>query len=90
MWIFKREINKRTFVVCLFVLTQLHHLPSAEASQLPLCQLVNQMVSLEKEGCNTCELVETTICSGHCVTKVLCWRNLNKGIKNKIDEYKKN
>lgn len=47
------------------------HLPSAEDFHLPLCQPVNHMVSLEKEGCPTCHLVETSICSGHCVTKVL-------------------
>lgn len=46
-------------------------LPPAEAFQLPLCQLVNQTVSLEKEGCPRCHSVETTICSGHCFTKVL-------------------
>lgn len=44
---------------------------SAEDFQLPLCQPINHMVSLEKEGCPTCHLVETSICSGHCVTKVL-------------------
>uniref|UniRef100_A0A8C6V0C5 Gonadotropin subunit beta-2 n=1 Tax=Neogobius melanostomus TaxID=47308 RepID=A0A8C6V0C5_9GOBI len=36
---------------------------------LPRCQLVNQTVSLEKEGCPRCHTVETTICSGHCPTK---------------------
>lgn len=44
---------------------------TAEDFHLPLCQPVNHMVSLEKEGCPTCHLVETSICSGHCVTKVL-------------------
>uniref|UniRef100_A0A3B5A8X1 Gonadotropin subunit beta-2 n=1 Tax=Stegastes partitus TaxID=144197 RepID=A0A3B5A8X1_9TELE len=39
------------------------------AFQLPFCQLVNQTVSLEKEGCPRCHPVETTICSGHCITK---------------------
>lgn len=53
---------------CLLII-DVQHLPSAE--DLPLCQPVNQMVSLEKEGCPTCHLVETSICSGHCVTKVL-------------------
>ncbi|KAM3606078.1 uncharacterized protein V6R79_010357 [Siganus canaliculatus] len=43
--------------------------PSGPAFQLPSCQLINQTVSLEKEGCPTCHSVETTICSGHCVTK---------------------
>uniref|UniRef100_A0A3B4ARF0 Gonadotropin subunit beta-2 n=1 Tax=Periophthalmus magnuspinnatus TaxID=409849 RepID=A0A3B4ARF0_9GOBI len=36
---------------------------------LPRCQLVNQTVSLEKEGCPRCHTVETTICRGHCPTK---------------------
>uniref|UniRef100_A0A3Q4GYZ4 Glycoprotein hormone subunit beta domain-containing protein n=1 Tax=Neolamprologus brichardi TaxID=32507 RepID=A0A3Q4GYZ4_NEOBR len=40
------------------------------AFQLPSCQLINQTVSLEKEGCPSCHPVETTICSGHCITKV--------------------
>nr|AJP70566.1 luteinizing hormone [Amphiprion sebae] len=44
-------------------------LAPAAAFQLPLCQLINQTVSLEKEGCPRCHPVETTICSGHCVTK---------------------
>ncbi|KAL7383948.1 hypothetical protein ABVT39_021315 [Epinephelus coioides] len=39
------------------------------AFQLPPCQLINQTVSLEKEGCPKCHPVETTICSGHCITK---------------------
>ncbi|XP_070696660.1 lutropin subunit beta [Pempheris klunzingeri] len=41
----------------------------AAAFQLPPCQLINQTVSLEKEGCPKCHPVETTICSGHCITK---------------------
>ncbi|XP_054455714.1 lutropin subunit beta [Anoplopoma fimbria] len=44
-------------------------LAPAAAFQLPSCQLINQMVSLEKEGCPKCHPVETTICSGHCITK---------------------
>lgn len=43
---------------------------SAEDFHLPLCQPISHMVSLEKEGCPTCHLVETSICSGHCITKV--------------------
>ncbi|XP_072293457.1 lutropin subunit beta [Eucyclogobius newberryi] len=43
--------------------------PPAEGFHLPRCQLVNQTVSLEKEGCPRCLTVETTICSGHCPTK---------------------
>ncbi|XP_072246618.1 gonadotropin subunit beta-2-like [Leuresthes tenuis] len=44
-------------------------LAPAVAFQLPLCQLINQTVSLEKDGCARCHPVETTICSGHCITK---------------------
>ncbi|KAK2824597.1 hypothetical protein Q5P01_021772 [Channa striata] len=44
-------------------------LAPAEAFQLPPCHLINQTVSLEKEGCPKCHPVETTICSGHCITK---------------------
>lgn len=51
-------------------------LPSPEAFQLPPCQLINQTVSLEKEGCPKCHPVETTICSGHCITKVSWWLGL--------------
>ncbi|XP_029927236.1 lutropin subunit beta [Myripristis murdjan] len=39
------------------------------AYELPPCQLINQTVSVEKEGCPRCHPVETTICSGHCITK---------------------
>lgn len=53
------------------ICTKLKHLPSSAAFQLPPCQLINQTVSLEKEGCPKCHPVETTICSGHCITKVL-------------------
>ncbi|CAL8360723.1 unnamed protein product [Boreogadus saida] len=42
--------------------------PLGAAYQLPLCQLVNQTVSVEKKGCPGCHPVETTICSGHCIT----------------------
>ncbi|XP_037543945.1 gonadotropin subunit beta-2-like [Nematolebias whitei] len=44
-------------------------LTPAAAFQLPICHLVNQTISLEKEGCFGCHPVETTICSGHCFTK---------------------
>ncbi|NP_001281133.1 luteinizing hormone subunit beta precursor [Cynoglossus semilaevis] len=44
-------------------------LTPAAAFMLPGCQLINQTVSLEKEGCPICHSVETTICSGHCRTK---------------------
>uniref|UniRef100_A0A8C8J173 Glycoprotein hormone subunit beta domain-containing protein n=1 Tax=Oncorhynchus tshawytscha TaxID=74940 RepID=A0A8C8J173_ONCTS len=38
--------------------------------QLFPCQPINQTVSLEKEGCPTCLVIQTPICPGHCVTKV--------------------
>lgn len=57
-----------------FEKSDVQRLLSAEDLHLPLCQPVNHMVSLEKEGCPTCHLVETSICSGHCVTKVLWMR----------------
>ncbi|XP_056291386.1 lutropin subunit beta [Pseudoliparis swirei] len=45
-------------------------LAPAEAFKPPSsCYPVNQTVSLEKEGCPKCHLVEATICSGHCTTK---------------------
>ncbi|XP_028324520.1 lutropin subunit beta [Gouania willdenowi] len=42
---------------------------AAAAYQLPACHRVNQTVYLEKDGCPRCHPVETSICSGHCVTK---------------------
>ncbi|XP_061141166.1 lutropin subunit beta isoform X1 [Syngnathus typhle] len=46
------------------------------SNKLPGCHLTYQNVSLEKEGCLSCSLVETTICSGYCSTEVtfLLWR----------------
>ncbi|XP_034041341.1 lutropin subunit beta [Thalassophryne amazonica] len=43
--------------------------PAATAFHLPPCQLINQTVSVEKEGCPKCHPVQTTICSGYCITK---------------------
>ncbi|XP_068182970.1 lutropin subunit beta isoform X2 [Antennarius striatus] len=56
-------------MACLFLGASVWPLASAGAFQMPPCQLVNQTVSLEKEGCPKCVPVETTICSGHCITK---------------------
>ncbi|CAB1460232.1 unnamed protein product [Pleuronectes platessa] len=53
----------------IFLLSSMWPLAPAVAFQLPKCQLIKQMVSLEKEGCPKCHTVETTICSGHCNTK---------------------
>ncbi|KAM6956257.1 lutropin subunit beta [Aplochiton taeniatus] len=39
------------------------------ASYLQPCRPINQTVSVEKEGCPTCLVFETAICSGHCFTK---------------------
>ncbi|XP_005935505.1 lutropin subunit beta [Simochromis diagramma] len=56
-------------MLSLFVGASTFILSPAAAFQLPPCQLINQTVSLEKEGCPSCHPVETTICSGHCITK---------------------
>ncbi|XP_058508341.1 lutropin subunit beta [Solea solea] len=67
------QIRRLTFHLTLTVLlgSSSSDWPPAPAvsSQLSPCQLVNQTVSLEKDGCPTCHPVETTICSGHCNTK---------------------
>ncbi|XP_076025482.1 lutropin subunit beta [Genypterus blacodes] len=42
---------------------------AAAAFQRPHCHLINQTVSLEKDGCPTCHPMQTTTCSGHCITK---------------------
>uniref|UniRef100_A0A3Q3W9F8 Gonadotropin subunit beta-2 n=1 Tax=Mola mola TaxID=94237 RepID=A0A3Q3W9F8_MOLML len=55
------------FLVALSFIWPLAH--AAEAFLRPPCQLINQTVSLEKEGCSKCHPVKTTICSGHCITK---------------------
>ncbi|XP_063731520.1 lutropin subunit beta [Eleginops maclovinus] len=64
---------KFSVLLSLFLGASAFILPLAPADavffQLPLCQLVNQTVSLEKDGCPKCHQVETTICSGHCPTK---------------------
>ncbi|XP_024153086.1 lutropin subunit beta [Oryzias melastigma] len=44
-------------------------LAPAAAFQLPYCQPVKQRLSLQKDGCSGCHMVETTVCSGHCFTK---------------------
>ncbi|XP_077585146.1 gonadotropin subunit beta-2-like isoform X2 [Stigmatopora nigra] len=40
----------------------------AATTMLPGCHLTKQNVRLEKEGCFSCHLVETTICTGYCAT----------------------
>ncbi|XP_057704624.1 gonadotropin subunit beta-2-like [Corythoichthys intestinalis] len=40
----------------------------AATTKLPGCHLTKQKVRLEKEGCFSCHLVETTICTGYCAT----------------------
>ncbi|KAK1791065.1 hypothetical protein P4O66_002107 [Electrophorus voltai] len=41
----------------------------AKSYLLEPCELVNETVSVEKEGCPKCLVFQTTICSGHCLTK---------------------
>ncbi|XP_016522400.1 uncharacterized protein LOC103131795 isoform X3 [Poecilia formosa] len=76
---------KFSLTVCLFLGASLFICslaPTAAAFQLPRCQLINQTISLEKRGCSRCHRVETTICSGHCTTKV------GGGVQNKKLEIK--
>ncbi|XP_016342047.1 gonadotropin subunit beta-2 [Sinocyclocheilus anshuiensis] len=42
---------------------------AAKRSFLPPCEPVNETVAVEKEGCPKCLVFQTTICSGHCLTK---------------------
>ncbi|XP_029377713.1 lutropin subunit beta [Echeneis naucrates] len=60
----------------------------AEAFQLPHCQLINQTVSLEKDGCPRCHAVETTICSGHCVTKDPVIKTLFSNVYQNVCTYR--
>ncbi|XP_030628318.1 lutropin subunit beta [Chanos chanos] len=57
--------------VCVFLLSlSLSHLLSSGAvSALQPCEPVNETVSVEKEGCPKCLVFQTSICSGHCLTK---------------------
>ncbi|XP_076831443.1 lutropin subunit beta [Brachyhypopomus gauderio] len=41
----------------------------ANSYLLPPCEPVNETVSVEKEGCPKCLVFQTSICSGHCLTK---------------------
>ncbi|XP_076142180.1 lutropin subunit beta isoform X1 [Alosa pseudoharengus] len=41
----------------------------SQCFHLQPCVLVNETVSVEKEGCPRCLVFQTTICSGHCLTK---------------------
>ncbi|XP_056117872.1 lutropin subunit beta [Rhinichthys klamathensis goyatoka] len=41
----------------------------ARSSFLPPCEPINETVSVEKEGCPKCLVFQTSICSGHCLTK---------------------
>uniref|UniRef100_A0A3Q2ZV24 Gonadotropin subunit beta-2 n=1 Tax=Kryptolebias marmoratus TaxID=37003 RepID=A0A3Q2ZV24_KRYMA len=70
MWVVQvQDLSFPLSPICLLRMETSEHFPSPVAYQLPLCQLVNQTISLEKEGCFECHPVETTICSGHCFTK---------------------
>ncbi|XP_034148280.1 lutropin subunit beta [Esox lucius] len=44
-------------------------LDSVDGSAMQPCKIINQTVSLEKEGCPTCLVIQSPICSGHCLTK---------------------
>ncbi|XP_071753519.1 lutropin subunit beta [Centroberyx gerrardi] len=55
--------------LCLGALGSIWPMAPVGSYQLQPCQLINQTVSVEKEGCPRCHPVETTICSGHCITK---------------------
>uniref|UniRef100_A0A8C9WCT9 Luteinizing hormone subunit beta n=1 Tax=Scleropages formosus TaxID=113540 RepID=A0A8C9WCT9_SCLFO len=57
-----------TYTLLLF-LSLCHLLAPAQAVYLQPCEPMNQTISVEKEGCPKCLLLETTICSGHCVSK---------------------
>lgn len=49
----------------------------AQRSFLPHCEPVNETVAVEKEGCPKCLVFQTTICSGHCLTKVLTFLSVS-------------
>ncbi|XP_048864194.1 lutropin subunit beta [Brienomyrus brachyistius] len=42
---------------------------TARVFSLQPCEPVNETVSVEKEGCPRCLVIQTSICSGHCLTK---------------------
>uniref|UniRef100_A0AAR2KLZ1 Glycoprotein hormone subunit beta domain-containing protein n=2 Tax=Pygocentrus nattereri TaxID=42514 RepID=A0AAR2KLZ1_PYGNA len=44
-------------------------LSPAQSYLLQPCEPINETVSVEKEGCPKCLVFQTTICSGHCLTK---------------------
>ncbi len=57
--------------ILLLLLSVFVLLAIAQSSFLPPCEPVNETVAVEKEGCPKCLVFQTTICSGHCMTKVL-------------------
>ncbi|KAM9727884.1 lutropin subunit beta [Menidia menidia] len=61
----------------------------AASFQLPLCELVNQTVSLEKDGCSGCHPVETTICSGHCITKDPVMKTRFSNVRQSVCTYRR-
>lgn len=65
---FHRMLVVRNILLLLFCLVVL--LVFAQSSFLPPCEPVNETVAVEKEGCPKCLVFQTTICSGHCLTKV--------------------
>ncbi|XP_046885931.1 lutropin subunit beta [Hypomesus transpacificus] len=80
-----------TSVSCVTFLLLLHLLfclnPSV-ASHLQHCQPINQTVSVEKEGCPTCLVFETSICSGHCLTKEPVRRRPYKPVSQHVCTYR--
>ncbi|MBN3309310.1 gonadotropin subunit beta [Amia ocellicauda] len=55
---------------CILLLSlSLCELIPSTGAHLRLCELVNETVSVEKDGCPKCLAFQTTICSGHCLTK---------------------
>ncbi|KAG9275034.1 lutropin subunit beta [Astyanax mexicanus] len=60
------------FPICTFIIL-LHFgtllIIPAQSYLLQPCEPVNETVSVEKEGCPKCLVFQTTICSGHCLTK---------------------
>ncbi|KAJ8360254.1 hypothetical protein SKAU_G00167790 [Synaphobranchus kaupii] len=46
-----------------------HLLGSTGGSFLQPCEPINETISVEKDGCPKCLVFQTSICSGHCITK---------------------
>uniref|UniRef100_A0AAY4DIK8 Glycoprotein hormone subunit beta domain-containing protein n=1 Tax=Denticeps clupeoides TaxID=299321 RepID=A0AAY4DIK8_9TELE len=64
----------QTGAMLLFVALCLLMAP-VEGYLLQPCEPVNETVSVEKEGCPKCLVFQTSICSGHCLTKEPVYRS---------------